>query len=121
MCNQINHTQFETITIPASANLAGIPLGQGKCKAVKLLLNNYVLNTETATAVADAQRVAYYGDRTRQNAELPRNVNGLWSPVIFCEDLSDVYVRSNGVETHVQVMIYMDKGQREYRMNDDLR
>lgn len=101
---QIIKTQFATVRIPATALKTGIPLGQGKCRGVVLHLNSLVLNTTTKVATADNLNQIYYGDERSQFREL---IAGNSSDVIFCTDLQDVFVRGNGVENFVQVLIYL--------------
>jgi hypothetical protein len=109
-------TQFATVIIPASALLEGLPLGIGKCVGVELQLNSYVLNTTTAAQVAVNLFNIYYGDSGSQAFELAigNNVVATGSPspqsnsgMIYCKDLSEIYVRGNGVATGVQVKIYL--------------
>lgn len=97
-------TQIKTIVIPATSDLIGMPLGIGKCSAVVLYLNRYVYNTTTATEIPANQRIIYYGDKESQAREL---IAGLQSDIIFCKDLSDVYIRNNGVENVIQATIYL--------------
>ena len=107
--------QFETIIIPATAFRNGIPLGIGKCKGVILQLNTLALNTTTAAQIAANQRVLYYGDATRQQMELVGAPDSLLarSPFIPCGDLSDIWVRGNGVANTLQVMIFHGENEND--------
>ena len=80
-------TQSKSINVPLRASGIGKPLlEKGACKAVVLRLNEYVRDTETQT---DAPYF-YYGDSNEQNIEVLRGIN---SQVVFCDDLSEVFVR----------------------------
>lgn len=98
-------TDFLTVTIPATALKRGLPIGDGKCLAVVLYLNSLAHNTVTNTATAANLAQIYYGDARSQEREL---IRGQQSDIIFCKDLSEVYVRGNGVENHIQVLIYLN-------------
>lgn len=99
-------TIFKTIVIPTTALNQGIPIGQGKCKAVLLRLNNTILNNSAGTLIPVAERNVYYGDANGQFFEL---TNGQTSELILCEDLSEVYIRGNGTLNRIQAMIYVDE------------
>lgn len=105
-------TQFVTIKIPARANLTGIPISEkgGRCIGVRLYLNQKVLNTATNTDTAANLAVVWYGDAQKQQHELLR---GIESKFIPCNDLSQVYVRGNGMQNWVQVTIYLNDDQDE--------
>lgn len=108
LMNNITRTQFATINLPATAGAKGLPIGDiggGKCIAVILRINQAVLDSLTATAIATNQTLAYYGDARGQFFELRAGVN---SEIIFCKDLTEVYVRGIGIATTVQVLIYVN-------------
>lgn len=109
-------TQFAVVTIPATAVRNGLPLGNGKCVGVELQLNTYVLDSTTAALTAANLSNIYYGDAQGQSFELAvgNNVVATGSPspknnsgMIYCKDLSEVFVRGNGVLNQVQVKIYL--------------
>jgi hypothetical protein len=119
LARQITKTRFATITVPV--NDKGIPLGQGKCKAVVLHLNYYVLNNSDVFQNTDFNGSGiYYGDSNQQTCELLFNttsqnaggINTRSSNIIFCNDLSEVWVRgkiSDGGEPagyQLEVIIY---------------
>lgn len=76
-------------------------LGQGKCKAVRLLLPRYLADLATDQPVL----VVRYGDNLQQVRELMRNVNNNPSDLIICNDLSDVYILA-ATEVDISVIIY---------------
>lgn len=101
-------TSFRNFPIPASAFLKGVSLGAagGGCVGVRLYLNYYELNTKTVRVVADSLRQVYFGDSQNQTQEL---LAGVWSPIIYCTDVSQVYVRNNSnsdPNPNLQVWIY---------------
>jgi hypothetical protein len=96
-------TSIFSVTIPARANLAGIPLGQGKCFCVYLYLNSLVMDTQTNTATAANLAQIYYGDAQRQRIEL---IRGQFSKPIYVNDLSEIYLRCNGIANEVQAIAY---------------
>jgi hypothetical protein len=104
LTRDITHTQFGTISVPATALLKGVKIGQGKCRAVVLYLNSLALNTTTNAATAAILAQVYYGDSRSQFREL---IRGQQSDIIFCTDLSQVYVRGNGTANKIQATIYL--------------
>lgn len=104
LMNRITRTKFFTVTVPATANVQGVPIGDGKCVAVVLYLNSLVLNTQANASTAANLAQVYYGDQQSQFREL---IRGQQSDIIFAKDLSEIYVRGNGIENHVQVIAYM--------------
>lgn len=71
----------------------GIKIGSGKCKAVRLRLNALTRDTQTAIFSVDGvqnQGCFYLGDANRQEYEV---LAGTDSPLILCNDLSEVWVR----------------------------
>jgi len=113
LARQITKTRFATITVPV--NDKGIPLGQGKCKAVVLHLNYYLLNGNQNTQSMSYAGGIYYGDSNQQTCELLFNtinaasnsINTRSSNIIFCNDLSEVWVRGKADR---------DSGQTEYQL-----
>lgn len=103
----ITQSHFETVRFNASSLGQGIEIGQGACLAVILRLNRYVFNNTTGTE--NTIRQIYYGDRTRQECELLR---GESSEIIFCNDLSEVFIRCPydpagvGNQAFISIMIY---------------
>lgn len=101
-------TKTNYITVPVLANASkGIKLGNGGCKAVVLRLNQYARNTVTDTFGA-TKACFYIGDANRQEFEV---LGGINSQVIFCNDLSEIWVRVPAAVTalgdvNIQVMIY---------------
>ena len=102
----VNQTNF--ITIPVSTlESEGVPLGSGKCVAVVLRVNLYDRNTQTLVG-GDGGAQFYIGDANRQEYEV---VFGINSQVIFCSDLSEVWVRCCPLEKetdiiNVQAIVY---------------
>lgn len=94
---------IRSLFIPAGALAKGIPLGQGKCLAVRMYLNSLVNNTQTATATAANLRQIYYGDSDNQPIEL---IAGTYTHLLYCQDLQDIFVRCNGIANTVQIIIY---------------
>lgn len=76
-------------------------LGQGQCKAVRLLLPRYLADLVTDQPVL----VVRYGDNLQQVRELMRNVNNNPSDLIICNDLSDIYILA-ATEVDISVIIY---------------
>ena len=108
LMNNITRTQFASVNLPATAGAKGLPVGDiggGKCIAVILRINLAVLDSLTATAIPTNQTLAYYGDARGQFFELRAGVN---SEIIFCKDLSEVYIRGIGIATTVQILIYVN-------------
>lgn len=106
----ITQTEFFTVQLKASANVRGIPIGTGACKAVRLRVNVLVRNSQTATPIAANERLVYYGDRNSQEFELYAGDGVMFTPsseLIICQDLSEVYIRSNGAANVVQVLKYL--------------
>lgn len=105
LLGKARHTRFFTVKLPATAVGFGIPLGDGKCQGVSLKTNNFVLNTTTGTGVAGNLRVFYYGDANSQLYEY--DASGNPTDIIYCKDLSEVYIRCLTADTHIQVMVYL--------------
>lgn len=118
LARQITKTRFATITVPV--NDKGIPLGQGKCKAVVLHLNYFLLNDNEFTQNDGGTAGGiYYGDSNQQTCELLFNttpattlgINTRSSNIIFCNDLSEVWVRGKTTDAgttpfQLEVIIY---------------
>lgn len=92
-------TKTRVTSIPVtSSNVYGIPIGQGKCKAVVLKANHFIPNT-TTPQISNVQGYFYYGDSQQQSYEYIVNVgaanvpNVRSSELIICNDLQDVWVR----------------------------
>lgn len=90
-------TNFATISIPQTANgvnyTQGRPIGNGKCKAVMLRLNALFRNSTSAVYSPSTIYYSagfYLGDQNRQEYEVLAGTN---SPLIICNDLSEVWVR----------------------------
>lgn len=109
----ITRTEFFTLAVPYTPD-KGIPIGQGACKAVVLKVNALTRN-DTNVFVTHM----YYGDSKGQERELigacgtaaagdPITYNFGASEVIFCTDLSQVFVRHglNGNILQLQVLVY---------------
>lgn len=111
----ITRTRFASINLDA-AMLSGVPLGQGKCKAVLLRANHYQTYTASTVQGAATGLKFYYGDKNQQTVEYllnpnttAGNTNQRDSQLIFCEDLQDVWVRfvDAAPETlEIQITIY---------------
>lgn len=111
----IYRTQFESVSVPFN-DLRGVQIGEGKCVAVILHLNQFHYNTTVSVLDANPLGICiYYGDKTKQQREL---FNGQTSPILFCSDLSEIYVRaavnwSGATDTNtffeVQLEIYHGK------------
>lgn len=107
----ITRTEFFTLAVPYTPNV-GIPIGQGACKAVVLKVNSLIRNSDDAPIIG----TLYYGDSKSQERELigfTIGGGGIFSysnssDVIFCTDLSQVFVRQglNGLEVPLQVIKY---------------
>lgn len=89
LSRQFCATQFATIRIPTSDTI-GKPLGQGRCAAVVIQQPNGVLNNVLAP---NGTNQCYIGDADNQTWVLTPN-SAYPSPVIFCRDLSEVYIRT---------------------------
>ena len=83
----VQKTDYISYELPSS-NSKGMQIGSGGCKAVILRVNLFDRNTQTNNDPLN--HYIYYGNAQRQEFELPIGVN---SPIIFCSDLSQVYVR----------------------------
>jgi hypothetical protein len=112
----ITKTRFTSLNLNAGM-IAGVPLGQGKCKAVLLKANHYETYTQDRAAQGSAQDLKfYYGDKNQQTVEYlvnpneaADNTNQRDSQLIFCEDLQDVWVRFADAEPEmleIQITIY---------------
>lgn len=95
-------TKSEYLTIPVTQTPdQGIKIGEGKCKAVILKLNNFTRNNTAGLAITATY--FYYGDSTEQERECLR---GISSDLIFCTDLNQVYIRNPFAATvNIQVLI----------------
>lgn len=97
----------DVLDIPVMANnqMPKQLASTGKVKAVVLRLNEYVLNTETQT---DAPYFYWSNSAKSQTFEVLRGVN---SQVIFCTDLSQVWIRypvlsGRDESITIRVMVY---------------
>lgn len=110
-------TRFSSVVVKVD-NLQGVPVGMGKCKAIKIRPNQFVINSNNLQAVTVQDRL-YYGDSKQQTFEYPLTVgadrlagaNPFASELIYCQDLSEVYLRvpatDGGIaELEVQIMIF---------------
>lgn len=115
------HTRFFAKRVPVSAFLSGVPLGQGKCQAVILGRNQRVLNTTTFAFLPIQNQLSYSGDERGQFVEVdPSSARRPQASVLWCRDLSEIYVRpvSNVSDVVVQVMVYLsDDDLREWNDN----
>lgn len=121
MCQELTEftkTRFITTPITFTPN-TGIPVGEGACKAVRLRVN--ALGHNLAAAFQGFQAAVYYGDARSQENELifaatRDGANKLlfyqseWTPLIYCQNLEEVFIRSgyagaNADPAQVQVMI----------------
>jgi len=71
----------------------GFPIGNGKCKAVTLKVNALFrnVNSNIYTVLGNFYGgCIYVGDNNRQEYEV---LAGIESPLIICNDLSEVWVR----------------------------
>lgn len=93
-------TTFLPIVIEASASAKGKPIGQGQCVGIYLYLNSLAPNSQTNTATNVNQAQIYFGDANTQQLEL---VRGNYSKFIYCKDLSEIYVRCNGIANTVNL------------------
>lgn len=119
MCEQLQATRFFTIPVPKSSATIdrSIPIGQGPCKAVRLKVNAYNRNTQALTVASNFY--LYIGDQEAQETELlvidtVGVVNVQWTPKIYVDDLSKVWVRNPNVAAFpdpaiLQVMVYTDE------------
>lgn len=100
-------TAVKNIPLKAGDIGKAISVAGGACKAVILQLNKYALNT---TDVLKTEYF-YFGDALSQNFEV---IRGFPSQLIFCENLSQVFLRypdlvnSVGWEENIiiQVLVY---------------
>lgn len=112
---QITRTQFATITVPFTATLNGLPIGQGKCIGVMFQLNTNEINSPDAPTPNEGLHLVYIGDANSQYWELIPNTGSQPSLVVWCRDLNEVYVRNGGInfesgeveDIPIQVLIYM--------------
>lgn len=94
-------TAFECIAVKET-DVSGIPIGQGKCKAIRLQLNEFTLNSTDGTQIANRQ--IYFGDSQAQEIELQR---GAVSHLIVTDRLEKVFVRNpSATIAQVQIWIY---------------
>jgi len=96
-----------------------LPIGEGKCVAVRLHLNLYKLYSIEEQNGGDPFRV-YYGDANEQIVELfplldwggRTSINNRSSELILCENLNEVWVKAwtnnGGTYIAIQVMVYYD-------------
>ncbi len=112
MCDGFVKTEFKTVVI-ANTPTSGIPIGLGKCKAVRLKLNGFTRNG--GGAYINTPLFIYYGDAQSQEVELcivdkANMVDQGYTPLIYCRDLSEVFIRFdvNGGPSSaiVQVIVY---------------
>lgn len=118
--NRITRTEFKTVTITDTPDY-GIPIGNGKCKGVRLKLNVFKRNgADRVNVGTDNSFLIYYGDAQSQEVELIASVNDFnlivtpnFEPSKFipCTDLSQVFIRYKQLddatpEAQVQVIIY---------------
>lgn len=97
----ISKTTFKTLPVKETNNV-GISIGQGACKAVIIKLNFFMRNAEDSAEQIIEQ--IYIGDTNAQEFELLTGTN---SPVIFCENLEEIFVRNPYPSiAYVQVLIY---------------
>jgi len=104
----LTETRTITVTVPASGVDKGFPIGQGRCKAVILRLNNYLYNTTTNALTPTNQGLLYYGDSSQQRFELIRSASSdINSELIICSDLNQVWIKGiPNVANEIQVIIY---------------
>jgi hypothetical protein len=105
-------TEFKLVPVQ-NASL-GVPLGLGKCKAVRLKLNAFPLD-DGSNYVALPNYI-YYGDAQSQQIELMAtdlantSAQDGYSPLIYCRDLSEVFIRyntgQNPVTVYLNVLVY---------------
>lgn len=117
MCKEFSKTRFITVPVKLTPDY-GIPIGQGKCSAVRLRINAFQRNsTGLAQFGANAAGLVYYGDAQSQENELTAiadvtagriqfQINN-WSPKIYCEHLEEVLVRTPYDLIQLQVMILL--------------
>lgn len=94
----LTRTRFSSVIVKSDIN-RGVPIGQGKCKAV-ILKANHFLTYETDPQLISNSGKFYYGDQQQQTKEYLVNTNTVAgdtntksSEIIFCKDLKDVWVR----------------------------
>ena len=98
---EITDTVFGSKSFEANATNDGVSLGQGKCKAVRLQLPKYDIYTSNVST----DLVVWYGDANQQPFELLQNANNTSGELIFCNDLSEVFILTN-VACIVNYIIY---------------
>lgn len=117
MCQEFTKTRFKTFplnSLSASPSGAGIPIGQGKCSAVRLRINALVNGLPQPHN--NLLSFIYYGDSQSQENELVSvlNITGGkvicyqsdWTPIIYCENLEEVFIKKPaGDDMYVQIMI----------------
>lgn len=98
--NSATVSTFTTIPLEVGQTKIGTPLGQGKCKAVRLRLNNYDRNTENKVTI----EYIYYGDAKAQEMELRLDTT---SHLIITDNLNKIYIRNpkSDIRAFVQVEI----------------
>jgi len=94
----------DTFDVPLIQNGSPTKLGTGKCKAVILRLNKYLLDSDQEGDT----NLFYFGNAKSQNFEVLRGIN---SQIIFCTDLEQVFVRILNVskpttKNTIRVMVY---------------
>lgn len=114
MCQEFTKTTFKTKPIAAStgSTATGVPIGQGKCKAVRLRINALIRDSLNPTSIYN---VGYYGDSQAQENELFAGVDTTggnliayqsdWTPKIYCQNLEEIFVRGTGNPFQLQIMI----------------
>lgn len=114
MCKEFDRTKFLTVPVAQTPNV-GIPIGEGRCSAVRLKINAFERNNLN-TPIGVPAILGYYGDSQAQECELLAGAEitagefqyiiSNWTPKIYCKNLEEVFVRSpNGIT--LQVMIYL--------------
>lgn len=109
----VTRVEFKTIQVPLSLD-QGKEIGQGRCCAVRLRLNQVQYNVTAGTA--QACLFVYYGDRNNQRWELER---GETSELLICKDQSEIFVKSpfapsTTVQAFLEIMIYHNDALEEY-------
>jgi hypothetical protein len=122
LANQITETAFSSVIVKSNV-LQGQPIGQGACKAVILRANKFLTYSDAPdtyngdAGVGGRANKFYYGDSKQQTFEYLLNVdnanrtlgNTKDSEIIYCKDLSDVWVRqfnNENVDIEIQILIY---------------
>lgn len=112
---QYTEIDFKTVIVNAN-NLQGTPLGQGRCKGVRLRVNFY----QPLTGSAGGPLYMYVGTARQQSWEIINNINPPGDPqpnpansiFIPCTDLNQVFVKlpteadGGNDDWPIEVMIY---------------